>query len=597
MADNNLDLEKLGLPEEDLLKIANGDMESVSMQSLQKIAGEPVTPQEEPDMEDKAMEYLGKAAKFIEPAQKPLGYAGGWMREAIAKTMLEPAAGKELVTREQAIKGEVPSFSKILEDMGYGPGASLSEKFPEMFSETGKGIKLQKGGMFDVTPRGVAGGFLDILTDPLTYVGPGLVGKAGTAAKAGTVAVAKGAPKYSIMSKLSGIPREAIETYAANADEIKALNPEMVGKMAEDAVASSRTLVTQARRKAGEALGNAAKEAGVASVDITELKKVLKKAKEKARTAAKNTAGEETAAEVSKKVDSIIKRTGEVPERIEMGPDGIIVKIPARKGMVEIPDTITPEELFHMKQQLKEMGDLYGDSGGILSKMAKTNAPLQDKEFTMALTESVNKADSIIDKATRGATKEARSLYKQLSDKSSNIDTYFSSPDRAVRTLSNISSPSYGNARRFIKDADKAFGTNLEEVGKKIESAKYFNDPAMEAISGARSTSTSRTNTGIALGSALGYLLGETPGAVAGAAIGSKAFSPWSVANLQIPASQALAPVIETAAAVSKPAGQAAIKAAEGAEYLAKTKLGKAAGKIPPTVWMKMLKEEQGEQK
>lgn len=546
---------------------------------IQKRLSEMNVPQEK-DIEDKAMEALGTVAQKLEPIQKPLGYLGGLSREALTKTVVEPIVGKEIGTREQALAGEYPQFSEVLKEAGVGPGYSLSDILPAMYSETGKGIKLQKGGLFDPTARGVAGGILDVVTDPLSYIGPGII-------KKGAQLLQRTTPKYSLISKLSRIPREAIETYAENPELVAGINPEVASKMAEDVVAQSRPLVLKARKEAGIALSTAAREAGVNEVDATSLKKLLNQVKEKAVSNARNLAGEETAKEVENNINSIVKRTVNVPEQLEMTSEGILVKKPAEKRIVDIPDKISPEELLNIKHQLKEIGDLYGGRQGILSKLAKEKAPLQDKEFTINLTNAVEKADEIIDAATKDASKEARARYHNLRSKADNIDTYFSNTERATRTLSNLSSPSYGTARRYIKEADKTFGTNLEQTGKQLEAAKFFHEPSFEAISAKRGTGTSGTLSGMGLGGGVGYLLGGAPGAVAGAAVGSKAFSPWSVAHLQLPIAQGLSPL-------TAPIGAVVTKGGQLLENVAESQLGK----IPPQVWLKMMqeKQKQGEQ-
>jgi hypothetical protein len=62
--------------------------------------------------------------------------------------------------------------------MGVPEGKALSDILPGMYSESGKGAALQKGGMFDPTTRGAAGFAADIVLDPLSYLGAGAAKKA-----------------------------------------------------------------------------------------------------------------------------------------------------------------------------------------------------------------------------------------------------------------------------------------------------------------------------------------------------------------------------------------------------------------------------------
>ena len=62
------------------------------------------------------------------------------------------------------------SFGDVLrEDFGVGT-KSISDVFPDAFSVTGEGLKLQKKGIFDITGAGAMGLVADILLDPITYL-------------------------------------------------------------------------------------------------------------------------------------------------------------------------------------------------------------------------------------------------------------------------------------------------------------------------------------------------------------------------------------------------------------------------------------------
>jgi hypothetical protein len=139
--------------------------------------------EEEKDWEDKALEYASSALEKAEPVLKVLGYPGGLVRGAIAGR-LEAATGRDdLVDIKDVLKGEAPSSSEIMEKLGVKEMGSLSDAFPELYSETGKGLPLQKGGMFDPTTRGALGFAGDIVTDPLTYLaGAGVAAKGAEAA-------------------------------------------------------------------------------------------------------------------------------------------------------------------------------------------------------------------------------------------------------------------------------------------------------------------------------------------------------------------------------------------------------------------------------
>ena len=157
------------------------------------------------DLEDKAIEYGASALQKAEPVLKVLGYPGGLVRGAIAGG-LEAATGRDdLVDIKDVLKGEAPGSSEIMEKLGVKEGGSLSDIAPSLYSETGKGLKLQKGGLFDPTARGVAGLAADIITDPLTYATAGAAKAIGRGAE-----LAEEAPRQSALKRILGNQRGAI---------------------------------------------------------------------------------------------------------------------------------------------------------------------------------------------------------------------------------------------------------------------------------------------------------------------------------------------------------------------------------------------------
>lgn len=79
-------------------------------------------------------------------------------------------AGTELFSGIGGLKGQKKGFGQVMEEAGVGTGGSLSDLAPFIYSDTGEGLPLKKGGILDPTLRGAGGLALDIATDPLTYV-------------------------------------------------------------------------------------------------------------------------------------------------------------------------------------------------------------------------------------------------------------------------------------------------------------------------------------------------------------------------------------------------------------------------------------------
>lgn len=79
-------------------------------------------------------------------------------------------AGREFFSGIGGLKGEKRRFGDVLAKAGVAPLGHLSSVMPFLFNETGKGWKFKKGGLGDITGRGVIGFALDTPLDPLTYV-------------------------------------------------------------------------------------------------------------------------------------------------------------------------------------------------------------------------------------------------------------------------------------------------------------------------------------------------------------------------------------------------------------------------------------------
>lgn len=168
-----MDLSKLS--EADLQAVANGDMASVSDEGLAHLAGQP------PADEKLSQKALKLGVEGLDYVGRGLDYAGGLVRGAAGKAA-GAALGKDLgVKAEDVLKGKAPSSAELMERAGVPKGLSASDipALQALYSETGKGLPLQKGGMFDPSVRGAAGFASDVASDPLTYVslGASAVGK------------------------------------------------------------------------------------------------------------------------------------------------------------------------------------------------------------------------------------------------------------------------------------------------------------------------------------------------------------------------------------------------------------------------------------
>jgi len=162
--------------------------------------------------------YLAKKATpsegpgALEQVGNALDYLGRTARTAIAAPLSDEISLQDVVDQASSFRKPAkpaPSGRDLLDLSGAG-GISdkpLSEYVPSLFSESGEGLPLQKGGLFDWSPKGVAGFGVEVATDPTNLIPVGAVAKGvgkgaadvGKAALRGTgqavKAVGKGAVK------------------------------------------------------------------------------------------------------------------------------------------------------------------------------------------------------------------------------------------------------------------------------------------------------------------------------------------------------------------------------------------------------------------
>lgn len=133
-----------------------------------------------------SMGLKGYAKKGLEIGGKVLDYPRGAIGAPILSAIASRISGKQTMSPEEYADAVnptttrlAPSSDTILERAGVPKGPSLSDVAPSLFAPAGTGAfysafdprhyAAEKGGLFDVTPRGVAGGVLDMATNPLSF--------------------------------------------------------------------------------------------------------------------------------------------------------------------------------------------------------------------------------------------------------------------------------------------------------------------------------------------------------------------------------------------------------------------------------------------
>lgn len=234
-----------------LLSSAVGYGQDLAQAGLQKV-GEITAPIMEPYEKYVAGPIRAGASEALDFAQEHpmLTAAGG----AIPANLY--GAGKNLYSQFTEQPQQAPTGKELLAKV---PGAGLlsekpaSETFPGLYSETGEGAKLQKGGILDVSPKGVAGGLVEAGLDPTSYIGGGAASKAakgaGVAEKA--TGLTKAAAKKvvdkgvkiesKLASALTGVEPHLIETYIK---ENKSVN-DLINKYGKNSTEAADAIRTQ----------------------------------------------------------------------------------------------------------------------------------------------------------------------------------------------------------------------------------------------------------------------------------------------------------------------------------------------------------------
>ena len=197
--------------------------------------------------------------------------------------MLDPYTGaptrsalKEAVTGGSPIEGftkqfgmpssEAPTGSEIAGLSGISR-KGLSEYAPSLYSETGEGLPLQRGGTLDVSPADIAGFGIDVGADWTNLVSPILAGKGllRPAAK-GTAQVAKTIPKATagaIDLAMMQSPGKVIRGETAARKTVSA-----IGDRANQAIGALEGIANPRQVKDYEKMAKLAKDIGIMPENI-----------------------------------------------------------------------------------------------------------------------------------------------------------------------------------------------------------------------------------------------------------------------------------------------------------------------------------------
>jgi len=143
------------------------------------------------DAVDRTAPVVQKIGEAVDP------YTGAPTRAALSNAISGKNPVQGFKDAFGAEFGTAPSGKQIAQQLGV-PDTSLSDVLPSLYSKSGEGLALEKGGLLDPTASGSAGFGLDVATDWTNVVPVGLIantaGKLGKAGAKTGLSIAKSAP-------------------------------------------------------------------------------------------------------------------------------------------------------------------------------------------------------------------------------------------------------------------------------------------------------------------------------------------------------------------------------------------------------------------
>jgi len=450
---------------------------------------------------------LKKFGEIVEPVMGPYEkYVAGPIRAGIAETQKLPA-GVPLSPGQAIgpfISGAYQQFGKEGAPTGKDilsktPLSSISEKpvsesYPEFFSETGEGAALKKGGLLDVSPKGVAGGLVEAAVDPTTYLGVGAAGKAakgaGVAEKA--VGITKKAAKTvaekginieaKVASALTGVDDNIIKTYIKENKSVNELIQKYGSNSSEaaDAVRTQyQTQLRNAKNELNKKITDTLSSKGSEVVSIKDIIDDLDKQKSKLN-------------KVTKK--SEIAEVDELKKALEQLTDDA--------GDVLLTDLNDLKEFAQDRAK-----GAYQKSGQIF--MPGRDAQRISKQTAALLRKKLN--------STAPEIAKANNKLAMLHGAEENLNRNLIKPGAPEGALMTAGAKPTSRQAQQLKKLGEAAGTQFQTKAEQLATAREFASPELLPRD---VTGKSATRVGVAAG------LGLLKGGPLGAAIGAAATSP-----------------------------------------------------------------------
>lgn len=354
--------------------------------------------------------------------------------------------------------------------------ARLSDIAPSLYSKTGEGIQLQRGGALDPTAQEAYTGAEQMALDPLNLVPLGggfgkaakgiksLVGKAGTevAEVAGTA--------------MTGVPKHVIKNYKKFAPEIEKmrLSGSGIESLANEVNQNVAFTIKDKLAKTGQELGDEISKAG-GSVDLKQVKSSFEKA-----------------------IDEGYKDFLDNPSPVNEAKVNQLEKI---RNQFFATDTLSPAGAFKLQQDLKDiMAFTPKTLEGKYSGMSQA-----ERAITKSADDAYNNINKQLETLTDGATSTLKNKYKKYIEIRDRLEPIAGGDSqKTLNALKTLKRPDRKILKAEIKKIDKELGTNISDSVDLLETYSYLGEPSWNPLSGGSTTSTTRTLGNLALGSILG---------------------------------------------------------------------------------------------
>ncbi len=457
------------------------------------------------DVGQSALEGVGK---LVEPVLKPYEkYVSGPIRAGLIagteeankpgeKTLSDVIIPKGFIAAAKGAynaigKEEQPSFKAEIEK-GAPDWAkkSASEAAPGLFSNTGEGWKLKKGGILDVSPTGVAGGIGEAIIDPLTMVAPeGKILKAAEKPMAEIVNLGKSAKK-------------------------------IVGGAISDTAAS-------ATKKAGHAL------TGVAEKDIDTFIKRTNKVEDMAKKYGDDVQSAVDDARLGILDDVKSARqdlNNKISKEISTSGDKIVSSTTAsdslnnwKKKLNKVNDA---DEIRQIDKEIQNLKQLADENGDILASDLFSSYNRLKKVGSGAFQEGgqLFVPGSSAQKAAKDASREIRKVISselpETSEALRKLSLLHKAEDTAGKGLLKEGAPaaqfatagrSNTRQRKALGQLEAITGSPITQKAEDVAAMQSFGNPSVLPVD-----QTGKSLTRMGVGTGAGLLLGGTPGAVVG---------------------------------------------------------------------------------